>query len=82
LIISYFTSYAGLYAAGNCAKAPLKLVMTAASQGAITGAKINSELMYEELGFIDGTDGGGKNGVMKKAGIIRYLWPSWRWLGM
>ena len=28
--------------AGNCAAAPLKLVMTAASQGAITGAKVNS----------------------------------------
>lgn len=42
---------AGLYAAGNCASAPLKLVMTAASQGAITGAKINSELFYEELGL-------------------------------
>lgn len=32
---------------------PLKLVMTAASQGAVTGARINSELMYEELGLDD-----------------------------
>ncbi|GAB4821227.1 hypothetical protein N2152v2_008273 [Parachlorella kessleri] len=44
----------GLYVAGNCATAPLKLVMTAASQGATVGAKINSELMYEELGLVDG----------------------------
>ncbi|EFN53914.1 hypothetical protein CHLNCDRAFT_136116 [Chlorella variabilis] len=43
----------GLYVAGNCATAPLKLVMTAASQGAITGAKVNSELLYEELGLGD-----------------------------
>jgi thioredoxin reductase len=41
----------GLYLAGNCASAPLKLVITAASQGAIVGAKVNSELLYEELGL-------------------------------
>ncbi|KAL4431753.1 hypothetical protein ABPG77_002969 [Micractinium sp. CCAP 211/92] len=41
----------GLYVAGNCAAAPLKLVMTAASQGSVTGAKVNSELLYEELGL-------------------------------
>ena len=39
----------GLYVAGNCAIAPLKLVVTAASQGAVTGAKVNTELMYQEL---------------------------------
>lgn len=32
----------GLYVAGNMACAPLKLVQTAASQGAVTGAKVNS----------------------------------------
>ncbi|KAL4515805.1 hypothetical protein Ndes2526A_g00509 [Nannochloris sp. 'desiccata'] len=71
----------GLYAAGNCARAPLKLVMTAASQGAITGAKINTELMYEELGLADGTDGGGKDGKKKIESLKRLLWLSWRWLG-
>lgn len=32
------------------------MVMTAASQGAIVGAKINSELLYEELGLADGLE--------------------------
>lgn len=40
--------------AGNCATAPLKLVITAASQGAAVRAKINSELMYEEMGLAVG----------------------------
>jgi thioredoxin reductase len=71
----------GLYAAGNCSKAPLKLVITAASQGAVTGAKINSELMYEELGLADGTDGGVISEEKKKESLKSWLWPSWRWLG-
>ena len=45
-------------AAGNCATAPLKLVVTAASQGATVGAKINSvrgrrsRLLAVGLGFM------------------------------
>lgn len=31
--------------------------MTAASQGAIVGAKVNSEMMYEDLGLVDGSSG-------------------------
>jgi len=72
----------GLYAAGNCAKAPLKLVMTAASQGAITSAKINSELMYEELGLADGTDKVGKDGEKNNESLKSRMWQSWRWLGV
>lgn len=44
----------GLFVAGNASISPLKLVMTAASQGAVVGAKVNSFLMYEELGLEDG----------------------------
>ena len=33
----------GLWVAGNAGTAPLKLIITAASQGAVTGAKINSD---------------------------------------
>jgi hypothetical protein len=40
--------------AGNNSQYPLQLIMTAASQGALVGKMINSELLYEDLGLMEG----------------------------
>lgn len=65
----------GLFAAGNCAAAPLKLVATAASQGTVTAARINSELLCEDLGMDeDGgwaeAEDGGKDSAERDGGEV------------
>lgn len=54
--------------------APLKLVMTAASQGAVTGAKVNS-------GALLGRGGAGREACDGRSGAQLHSWPASRRAG-